>query len=738
MKHTWKNLALTFLLLGSLAGPAALAQDVGQAKGTGIVPPGVQLGAQMPNGAPPGPYHFPAVASKTLANGLRVFVATDPREPAVATRLVLLSAGAIRDPQGFSGAARLTSSLLTQGTEKRSAKDIAEAIDFVGGSLDANSDSDATYVTLNVVKRDIGLGLDLMSDVVLHPAFREEEIDRERQKLLSLFQASYANPQFLASAGFERVVFGSSPYGLPANGTPESVRKLNHDALVQFHNANYAPNQALLAFAGDITPEEAFAMAEKYFGSWPKQDAPTAEPAPPPATKGVHILVIDKPDAVQTQIRVGRLGIQRNDPNYIPLFVTNRIFGGGFNSRLNTEVRVRKGLTYGANSSFASERFAGDFVAQTFTKTETTVEATKLVVDLISRMGTGDVTPEEMSFAKEYLAGVYPIQTETGEQVADRVIAVEEFGLPSDYNSTYQQKILQVTSDQVKDVAGKYFDAKSLDIVLAGNASAFRDDLKKAFPSASYDEIPASELDLLAAEMRRTKSPAVAAATPESLAKGKALLQAAAQAAGGPALQGIESLEESASGTARFQGQEFPLDIHIQIAYPDRMLVETKLPFGSVRQGFDGKAGWLAAPQGIMDAPPQLIGEFQRSIVLTGGLGLYQQALAGKIEAQYLGEEQIDGKAASAVLWKAESGPVKLYFDPSTHLLVAAHFTSPTMQGGTAETDQHWSDFRAVNGVQFPFHSVIFRDGEKYSDTTIKDMKPNSKPDPSIFAKPQQ
>jgi zinc protease len=219
----------------------------------------------------------------------------------------------------------------------------------------------------------------------------------------------------------------------------------------------------------------------------------------------MRIWLIDKPDSTQTQIRAGKLGIRRADPDYIPVVVMNRIFGGGYNSRLNTEVRVKKGLTYGAYSSFNPHREAGSFGVGTFTRTPATVDATKLVVDLIAKMSTGDVTPQEMDFARDYLAGVYPIQSETAEQVADRVLTVAAFQLPADYNSAYPERIRAVSSAEVRDMARKYLTANDLDLVLAGNVSAFRDDLKKAFPDAKYEEIPIDQVDLLAPDLRKPK-----------------------------------------------------------------------------------------------------------------------------------------------------------------------------------------------------------------------------------------
>lgn len=478
----------------------------GQKTGTGIVPPGVKLVPEMPAPGAPRPFNFPGAATQTLENGLRVFVVTDHSEPAIAARLVILTAGSIRDPQEMPGVAQMTANLLTQGTEKRSAQEIAEAIDFIGGSLEASAGKDSTSVTLNIVKKDLDIGLDLMSDIVLHPAFRADELERQRQQLLSNLTMQYSDPDYLASVVFNRAVYGRSPYGWPSEGTPKTAKALGRDELMKFHHANYAPNQSLLAFAGDITPEQAFAAAQKYFGAWPKSVVTLAPLTAPAAPEGMHIWLIDKPDAVQTQIRVGKLGIRRADPNYIPVVVMNRIFGGGYNSRLNTEVRIKKGLTYGANSAFGAHRDAGAFAVSTFTRTEATVEAMKLVVNLIAQMSTGEVTQQELDFARDFLSGVYPIQSETAAQVADRVVTVVAFDLPRDYNYTYPERVRAVTSAQVRDMARRYLTANDLDIVLAGNVGTFRDALKKAFPDAKYEEIPFDRVDVLAPDLRAPQS----------------------------------------------------------------------------------------------------------------------------------------------------------------------------------------------------------------------------------------
>jgi zinc protease len=700
-----------------------------------------QLVAQMPGATQSKPYHFPPVATKTLANGLRVFVVSSSEMPAVGVQLVLNSAGSVNDPAGKPGIAAMAATLLTQGTEKRTAEQIAEATDFVGGSISASTFDDRTEIDATAVKKDFDLVMDILSDVALHAKFDSDELERQRQQLLSNLRVNYDDADYLASAVFQRVVFGAHPYGLPGEGTPASVQAMKREDLIQFRDTYYSPGTALLAFSGDISPEAAFAAAEKYFGAWPSKQVGAPAHAPLANQSGVHIIVVNKADAVQTQIRVGRIGIRRNDPDFIPLSVANRIFGGSYNSRLNTEVRVKKGLTYDANSEFEPLAEGGSLFASTFTRTETTVDAVKLVTEQIAGMASGNIKPEELNFARDYMVGVYPIQTETPDQVAGRVLTAAEYGLPSDYNETYQSRIAAVTLAQANTVAAKYFQAGSLDIVLAGNAAQFRAALKKEFPGASYDEFSAADLDLLLPDLYR-KPETVPPPTPETLAQGKALLSAATQAAGGIALSKIQSLEYSGDGTTASPQGDFQTQLKLNIAYPDHYRLDTSVPVPGAAApfvlvlGFDGKAAWDSSPRGSENIPSDQNVEFIRRILITGGWGVYRAAAAQNIQAQALGQRDFQGQKDDAVVVTAGDIQVILYFDPATHLGAGARYPQDTPQG-PVETTEVWSDYREVDGVKFPCHSVSYRNGQKFSETSVHEIKTNTNPNPSLFVKPQ-
>lgn len=253
---------------------------------------------------------------------------------------------------------------------------------------------------------------------------------------------------------------------------------------------------------------------------------------------------------------------------------------------------------------------------------------------------------------------------------------------------------------------------------------------------------PSSAPAAPAPEQAPTSTPAPAPppappATPETLAKGKAIVLAAAKAAGGNSLKSVKSVEIHVSGQANTPNGPMDLSLKLIIVFPDRLRNDAELPVGTVTQGFDGKSGWVQTRQGLIDLPEEFLAEFSRGIALTGGWGLYQQALDGKIEAQYIDEEDFDGKKTSVVQWSTGSGPVRLYFDSATHLLVGAHFRTITPQGDV-QADQHWSDFRAVEGNQFPFRNRVDHDGQKFTETTVSEVKINVNPDPAIFTRPAE
>jgi hypothetical protein len=311
--------------------------------------------------------------------------------------------------------------------------------------------------------------------------------------------------------------------------------------------------------------------------------------------------------------------------------------------------------------------------------------------------------------------------------------------LPADYNQTYPVKIRATSLEQVQATARKYFTTSDLDVVLVGNVSAFRDALKKEFAGAEITEIPFGEVDVLSPALRASQQAASAAAaptaTPESLEQGKQILLAAAQAAGGDALQAVATLGFSENGMLHNPRGDRQLGVTWQVSYPNRSYGEVSLGPTMIVQVCDGTSSWLKFPDGVRDTT-DMIGEFKRGITLFGGgWGLYRQTLAGKITGQAIGEEEIAGKKTLGVAVNGAFGAVTLYFDPATHVLAAARYQSTT-DHGPSDNEQHWSDYRNVEGRQFAFATETYRDGAKLFESTVQTVRINPKLDDALFAKP--
>lgn len=450
---------------------------------------------------------FPAFTDQTLPNGLRLIAIERHTEPEVSLRLQL-PAGKLYEPAGKAGLARATADLLTQGTASRTAPQIAAAIDGVGGTLDAGAAADFAFVSAEVTSDQLDLALDLLADLVLHPSFPAAEIERWRRQSLSSLELQRANPAYLADSAFQRLVFGAYPYGFPATGTPESVRGLTRDDLAAFHRAHYLPDGAILAVVGDFRPAAALAGVERVFGGWARGAAPRPPTLELLAEPRRRVVVIDKPDAVQTQIRIGQAALAYTDPDFFTAAVYGTVLGGSSSGRLFREIRIKRGLAYGAYCRFGEQLVSGSFSAATSTKTASTVEALRLALDEIAGMGRAPVPAVELDEAKTYLNGAFPLEIESAGAVAARVLTALGYGLDRGFLDGYRDRISAVTAADVQRFAAGRMHPERMVVVLVGNAAAFGPDLAKQL--GPFATIPAAELDPLAPDLRRRAAAAPA------------------------------------------------------------------------------------------------------------------------------------------------------------------------------------------------------------------------------------
>jgi zinc protease len=319
--------------------------------------------------------------------------------------------------------------------------------------------------------------------VLREPAFASDEVRRSRDEQLAGLVAGLEEPGVIAERCFAPFLYGSHPYALPVDGRQESVAKLDRGDVRAFYDHWYRPNNTIVVLVGDVATADAVQRIGAAFGDWqPRPDAvPTRAEAPQPVGTR-RVLLVDKPDASQTQIRLGAIGMARRDPELLSSQVANTILGGGFTSRLIEELRVKRSLTYGASSAFIARRVGGDFRIQTFTKTPTTVETTKLALDVLDDFRRRSLDPKLVMKAKTYMRGQFPLRLETPEAIAMRLAEIEFNGLPSDELETYRSRVAAVTPEIAGRAASTHMPAsEAMAITVVGKASEIRAPLEAAF-----------------------------------------------------------------------------------------------------------------------------------------------------------------------------------------------------------------------------------------------------------------
>ena len=472
------TIALTAAAASTLSGVPADAQTTSQKQ-------------QPPPVAPERPFKFPSHTTVKLENGLTVFVVEDHRQPMVSVTLMLPGAGSSSQPADKAGLAAMTASLLRQGTATRSAQQIAESIDRVGGSLNAFAGDDSTEASVTVLTNTLDIGFELLADIVRNPAFADAEIERWRRQILSSLQVAYRDPEYLRDIVGQRVAYGDHPYAYPTDGFPSTVKSLTRDDVTAFHRQRYTPSGSYVAVAGDITPAQAADLVRKHFGPWTGSPAPPVKPADTAQRR--RVVVVDQPEAVQTQFGMFGPAIARNHADWIPLLVANQILGGSFNSRLNLRLRAKEGLTYGARSALDGARLAGLLSVTSFTRTEETGKAINVMLEVVNDFRKNPATAAELSEATSYVSGVFAIQSETAGGVADRILTSALNGLPDDYWQTYRERVRKVTAADVSRAVDLHVIPDQLSIVAVGNASGFAKSLESL---GSVSIVPLPKLDV--------------------------------------------------------------------------------------------------------------------------------------------------------------------------------------------------------------------------------------------------
>lgn len=423
------------------------------------------------------PFGFPPIHRFQLENGVPVLHARVEGLPVV-TVSAIVRAGGAHEPPALAGLASLTASLLETGTAGRSGVEIAESLESLGVQLSTGPAWDYSFAEITTLTASARSGSEILAELVQRPDFKSEEVERLRNQQLAGVMQRRADPRALADEMASRFIFSAdSPYSRALGGDARSLRAVDRERVVGFHHEGYAPGRTFLVIAGEVDEEEAATLAAGFAGR-AAGGAPPADASSAPAASGRRVYLVDRPGSVQSEVRVGHVGVARGSPDYFPLVVMNTILGGAFSSRLNMNLRERQGFTYGASSVFSARRSPGPFVVTTAVQTEVTGGAVREIFREIEAIRESPVTPAELADARNYLAGVFPLTLQTTSGVASRLAELELYGLPHDYFDLYPSGILAVTAEDALRAAREHLHPEAAAVVIVGDAAKIRPELE--------------------------------------------------------------------------------------------------------------------------------------------------------------------------------------------------------------------------------------------------------------------
>lgn len=424
--------------------------------------------SRPPEPGPPPTLTLPAIQRFTLANGL-TFIYLPKREVPLVQVNVVVRAGQIHEADGQAGLAGMTAAMLDEGAGSRSALELADAVDFLGAQLGAGSDQHATRVSLHVPVAKLEPALELLADVVLRPRFEPDELERQRRQRLTAMAQWHDEARAIAAVAYARALYGERhPYGRLTQGTPASVAALTVEHLRAFHRTYFVPNNAAIIVVGDVPLERIRPLLDAAFGGWSRGQVPAARVPEPPRAGRREVVLVDKPGAAQSEIRIGQVGVDRKNPDYFALQVMNTVLGGSFTSRLNQKLREEKQYTYGASSGFAYGLLAGPFTAQAAVQTAVTDSA--LVEFLRELRGILEaVPPDELARARNYAALRYPARFQAVGSIAGELEELYLYDLSSDSFNGFVPRVLAVTRDDVRRVARRYLTPDRMVVVVVGD-----------------------------------------------------------------------------------------------------------------------------------------------------------------------------------------------------------------------------------------------------------------------------
>ncbi|MFQ5864496.1 MAG: M16 family metallopeptidase [bacterium] len=666
---------------------------------------------------------IPKVEQVTLSNGMKLFLLEDHELP-----LINLSArirtGSIYEPADKIGLAAITGQVMrTGGTTSKTGDEIDELLESIAASVETSIGLNSGSASMSVLKKDIDTGLSILADVLMNPEFREDKIELAKVEQRSLIARRNDLVNAIAGREYAKLIYGpESVYARHAEYA--TIDNITRDDLRAFHKKFYHPNNVILGVWGDFNTKRLIKKIENAFNNWQKVEV---EIPPVPEVNYEFqqtVNLIQKDDVNQTNIFLGHIGGMKNDPDYFAFGVMNRILGSGATSRLFRNVRSRRGLAYSVFGVFSADfDHPGLFYVGCQTKSETTVQAIRAMMEEVKKITESEVTDEELNLAKDALLNSFVFNFDTKGEIVNRLMTYEYFGYPLDFLQKAKENIEKVTKEDILRVAKKHLNPDKLQILAVGRPQDFDEPLSVLGTVNEIDiTIPVPEEE-------------APEATEASLSKGKELLDKAIMACGGAqAFKEIKTLQWKGKITAVTPQGEMAMSAQVTLALPDRVRANINTPMGEMSQILNGEQAWIVSPQGTIPAPApvkeQMIANLWHNVSY-----LFANADSEGLTAQHVGSEEVNGQKGEVLLITPQGVKgFKLYLNAETMLPVKMSYQGMNMMGAPVASEDMYSDYREVAGVKIPFKSVTNQDGKKAQEVIASVININVKVDESQFA----
>jgi predicted Zn-dependent peptidase len=684
---------------------------------------------------PPAAIELPKIEEFKLSNGLAVYAVKLDHLPVVAMQLAV-RAGRMHEPRSRLGVSELTADMLVKGTTRHDAATLSKTIDFVGGTIAADSTFEATLVSCSVLARNANTCFELVPEMVTQPAFPDAELAKMREALVGTTRHRIDDAGALASAHVQNLLWGQDHVRGWVN-SEASVAAIRRDDIVAWHRAWFVPGNALLIVTGDFDPKKLKGDLERTFGPWRPGPVPPTPTYQEPGLSGSRIRLVDKPGQAQTQIRIAQFGIKHDDVRFFDTLVWNYVLGsGGSGSRLMKALRGDGGIVYAAASSFDRNLDRGSFVASTVTRNRDAVPIAKRMLAEIAQMAKDGPTKDEVGAAVASIVGGYGLRLQSAADVGAALVGAELHGYGREYLTNFPLAVGRVEVADAKAAAAAILDPKAYVLVMVGDAK----DLEPALRKEGWRYEKVAFTDPITVPVREPDVPVDAKAA----AAARKVIEDALAAKGGKAkLANLKAFKLAATGTTTIQGQSGPVEISRVLVLPDKMRIDAtiKPPRAPgevvISVGISGQTAWQRGPD------PKSNGYIVADI--TGG-DLAAAAFERWRDPELIllkaadpaarltpaPDETIDGKAYAVVRLRSPFGDldVSLYIDKKTKLVGRMSYTD----GGNVENDD-FTDYRDVGGLKVAYKRTT-TSAERLTALEVKTVEVDPKIDPAIFAKP--